>query len=330
MVLRVLVLSAAVAALTAPAGRAADPVKIDARTEKAVDKALDWLQSKQDKDGCWGRSNQTAITAFVLLAFMSDGHLPNQGKYGPEVAKGARFLLAASRDSGYLSHPKGGGNMYAHGMATLALTQLWGMTGDEEVKKVLAKAVALIVKTQNHEGGWRYEPAPTGADISVTIMMVMALRGAKDSGLHVPDKTMAKARAYIDSCYHAKSGGYTYQARSGSPGYARTAAGVCVLQLGGEYDADEIAKAVQYLEAEKDDNQHYWYGHYYAAHAMHQVGGKKWEDYYDRLKSKLLATQKSSGEWHERMEANVGSEYQTAIGVLILCVPSHYLPIYQR
>ena len=50
---------------------------------------------------------------------------------------------------------------------TLALTQVFGMTGDDEVKKVLKKAVDLIVKTQNYEGGWRYEPLPTGADISV-------------------------------------------------------------------------------------------------------------------------------------------------------------------
>ena len=42
------------------------------------------------------------------------------------------------------------------------------------------------------------------------------------------------------------------------------------------------------------------------------------------------ATQRSSGEWLERMEAHNGPAYQTAIAVLILSVPSHYLPIYQR
>ena len=95
--------------------------------------------------------------------------------------------------------------MYCHGMATLALTQVYGMTGDEEVKKVTKKAIDLIVKTQNHEGGWRYDPSPTGADISVTIMQVMALRGAKDSGLHVPDKTMADSIKYINKCRDSRS-----------------------------------------------------------------------------------------------------------------------------
>ena len=52
---------------------------------------------------------------------------------------------------------------------------------------------------QNFQGGWRYEPAPTGADISVTIMQVMALRGAKDSGLHVPDVLLSGDHGKVDA-----------------------------------------------------------------------------------------------------------------------------------
>jgi prenyltransferase beta subunit len=317
-----------VAALLLPAApaRAEEKVRIDEPTKKAIDNALAWLKNAQERDGAWGN---TAITSFALLAFMANGHVPNQGLYAPEVAKGVRHLLACAREDGYLVGPRGG-NMYCHGMATLALTQVFGMTGDEDVKKVLKKATDLIVKTQNHEGGWRYEPTPTGADISVTIMQVMALRGAKDSGLHVPDETMRRALKYIDRCHDPRSGGYRYMPYSAGPGYARTAAGVCVLQLCGDYDNKQIESAVRYLEREGDDRQHYWYGHYYAAHALHQVGGKKWEDYYARLKAKLLATQRPGGDWLERMEAHNGAAYQTSIAVLILSVPSHYLPIYQR
>jgi hypothetical protein len=324
---RLATLAALLAVLIAtPAPAAEEKVKMDDTTKKAVGKALAWLKDQQNRDGSWGN---TAVTSFAILAFMANGHVPNKGLYGPEVSRGVRNLLASSREDGYLVGPRGG-NMYCHGMATLALTQVWGMTGDEEVKKVLKKAVGLIVKTQNHEGGWRYEPAPTGADISVTIMQVMALRGAKDSGLHVPDETIKKAVAYINRCRDPRSGGYRYQPYSSGPGYARTAAGVCVLQLSGDYEAKEIARAVAFLERTGDDDQHYWYGHYYAAHAFHQVGGRKWVDYYDRMKAKLLATQRATGEWSERMEAHVGPAYQTAIAVLILSVPANYLPIYQR
>ena len=306
-----------------------DKVKMDAETKKAVEKALKFLAKEQGSDGSWGN---TAITGFVLLAFMSNGHVPNQGDYGKVVAAGVRHLIACCREDGYLVGPRGG-NMYCHGMATLAMTQVYGMTGDEDVKKVTKKAIDLIIKTQNNEGGWRYDPSPTGADISVTIMQVMALRGAKDAGLQVPDKVMADSIKYINKCHDSGSGGYRYQPYSRGAGYARTAAGVCVLQLCGDYEADDIKRAVDYMERVGDDRGHYWYGHYYAAHAMNQVGGERWEAYYKRLRDKLLAPgyQAATGEWYDRSrEAAYGPSYQTAIAVLILSVPTHYLPIYQK
>lgn len=307
-------------------------VKMDEATKKATAKALEWLKDKQNTDGSWsdGRyPHNTAITSFALLAFMSQGHLPNQGLYGPEVSKGAKFLIAAARPAdGYLVGARGG-NMYSHAMATLALSELWGMTGDQEIKPVLEKAVALIVKSQNNEGGWRYEPQPTGADISVTIMQVMALRAAKNSGLHVPDQTMKKAIEYINRCYNPTLGGFAYQPGS-RPGFARTAAGACVLQLTGNYDAKQIPKAIDYLKANFNEQSHFWYGHYYAAHAMHQVGGKEWEDWYDRLKTTLLPAQQADGNWSMRDREGVGQVYQTSIGVIILSVPMNYLPIFQR
>jgi hypothetical protein len=306
-----------------------DKVKMDAETKKAVDAALKYLAREQGSDGSWGN---TAVTGFVLLAFMSNGHVPNQGDYGKVVANGVRHLLATARDDGYLVGSRGG-NMYCHGIAALALTQVYGMTGDEEVKKITKKAIDLIVKTQNNEGGWRYDPSPTGADISVTIMQVMALRGAKDSGLQVPDKVMDDSLKYIKRCYDARTGGYKYQPYSAGPGYARTAAGVCVLQLCGDYEADSIKKSVEFMERLGDDRAHYWYGHYYAAHALNQVGGEPWEKYYKRMRDKLLAPgyQKGTGEWYDnRLEAAYGPAYQTSIAVLILSVPTHYLPIYQK
>jgi hypothetical protein len=306
-----------------------DNVKMDEATKKAVDKALKYLAEKQENDGSWGN---TAITGFVLLAFMANGHMPNQGDHGKAVAKGVRNLCSTAREDGYLVGARGG-NMYCHGMATLALTQAYGMTGDEDVKKVTKRAIELIVKTQNHEGGWRYDPSPTGADISVTIMQVMALRGAKDAGIHVPDKVMDDAIKYVNKCYDKRTGGYRYQPYSAGAGYARTAAGVCVLQLCGKYDADEIKAAVEYMEKTADDRGHYWYGHYYAAHALNQVGGEVWEKYYKRMRDLLLSPnyQRATGEWYDsRREAAYGPAYQTAIAVLILSVPTHYLPIYQK
>ncbi len=310
-------------------------VQMDDATKKATVKALEWLASQQNGDGSWsgeGRyPHNTAVTAFALLAFMSQGHLPGQGLYGPEVARGARFLAASQRSDGYIVGSRGG-NMYCHGMAALALGELWGMTGDDEVRPVLEKAVDLIVRCQYRDGGWRYEPAPTGADISVTIMQVMALRTAKNGGLHVPDATMKRALEYIDRCHDPRSGGYNYQPGRSDPGFARTAAGICVLQLAGRYDAGQIARAVEYLERAGEEKRHFWYGQYYAAHAMHQVGGKKWEEWYGKTRSRLLSRQQPNGSWSVGggSDDGVGPNYTTAISVIVLSVPMNYLPIFQN
>ncbi len=308
-------------------------VKMDEPTKRAVNRGLEWLAGRQNADGSWsdGRySHNTAVTAFALLAFMSQGHLPGQGPYGPEVAKGARFLIASSRPSdGYLVGARGG-NMYCHAMATLALAELWGQTSDDEIKPVLKKAVTLILRSQNNQGGWRYEPAPTGADISVTIMQVMALRAAKNAGLHVPDEVLHKAIGYIKSCYNDRLGGFSYQPGGGSPGFARTAAGLCVLFLSGSYKAREIPQGVAYLKRNFYSPIHFFYGHYYAAHAMHQVGGKDWEDWYARLRDYLLPRQSGDGSWTAVERGGVGPVYQTSIAVIVLSVPAHYLPIFQR
>jgi prenyltransferase beta subunit len=310
-------------------------VEMDEPTKKATAKALEWLKERQNADGSFSDgayAHNTAITAYAMLAFMSQGHLPNQGQYGPEVAKAARFLLASRRESdGYLVGARGG-NMYCHAMATLALAECYGQTNDDSLRPAVEQATKLIIGSQASNGGWRYEPRPTGADISVTIMQVMALRAAKNAGMHVPDTTMKKAIEYIKSCYRPQIGGFTYIPNSGSPGFARTSAGLCVLFLTGSYEAKEIPKGVEYLKNNFNSPTHFYYGHYYAAHAMHQVGGKEWEDWYGKLVQYFVTSNSQSpdGSWSTTNRREVGPVYQTSIAVICLSVPAHYLPIFQR
>jgi hypothetical protein len=65
---------------------------------------------------------------------------------------------------------------------------------------------------------------------------------------------------------------------------------------------------------------------------MHQVGGKKWEDWYARMRTRLLAKQDAKGAWIGGMGSDdgVGGQYQTAISVIILSIPMNYLPIFQN
>ena len=62
------------------------------------------------------------------------------------------FVLASCQQSGLIASDASQGPMYGHGFATLFLGEVYGMTGNEEVKEKLQKAVQLIEKTQNQRG----------------------------------------------------------------------------------------------------------------------------------------------------------------------------------
>src|ERR1044071_8816141 len=150
-------------------------VKGDEITEAqkiAVEKGLAYLASKQAKNGSFGAGHgatggHAGITALGGVAFMAAGNLPGRGKYGEQVQRCLDFIIANTQESGLIASDNSHGSMYGHGFATLFLGEVNGMTGDEDVKEKLQKAVRLIQKTQNREGGWRYTPAPIDADISV-------------------------------------------------------------------------------------------------------------------------------------------------------------------
>jgi hypothetical protein len=187
--------------------------------------------------------------------------------------------------------------------------------------------VELIIRTQNAQGGWRYFPRVYDADISVTVMQVLALRAAKDAGINVPIQTINDGVRYVRSCANRDGGfGYTPQ---GASGFARTGAGVISLQVCGEYDAPEVKRGIDYIMKCKGQKPDSWYsyGHYYAAQAVYQFGGQAWEEWYPFIRQELISRQATTrdGSWPSEYE-----EYSSAMALLVLSIPYRYLPIYQR
>ena len=74
------------------------------RVTAATDKALDYLESKQIKqgDGAGAWSTNQAFNALAMLAFMSSGHTPGRGKYGDVIEDGVRQARRA--DAGQEIH----------------------------------------------------------------------------------------------------------------------------------------------------------------------------------------------------------------------------------
>ena len=306
---------------------------ITPRTQKAIDRGLAYLASIQNDDGGWayqGSAGNTGITALAGLAFMAGGSLPGRGKYGPNVEKAVQYILKHTRKDGYIT--AGNSRMYEHGFATLFLAEVYGMTRDPRVKAKLALAVQLIERTQNGEGGWRYNPVPMDADISVTICQIMGLRAARNSGIHVSKKVIDNGIKYVKNC-QCSDGGFAYTARSrGSRGgFARTAAGVCSLYYAGQYEDKAIKRGINFLYKNIKGGRsmhsgHYHYGHYYAVQAMWQAGGKYWNAYYPKIRDDMVKKQAGNGSW-----AGYGSPaYPTSMCLIVLQVPYRYLPVLQR
>ena len=95
----------------------------------------------------------------------------------------------------------------AHGIATIALCEGYGLSRDPALQAPAEKAIALIVSSQGAKGGWRYAPAPGDSDTSVTGWQYMALHSARMAGLDVPEAVFEKARKWLDIAGGGKHGG---------------------------------------------------------------------------------------------------------------------------
>jgi len=311
--------------------------------EPSVQRGLAWLASQQNPDGSFtggGRyGRHVGITALACLAFMSDGHIPGRGGYGEVVEKGLDFILANTNETGLLGADTSHGPMYGHGFATLFLGEVYGMTAggadtarSARVHEALVKAVRLIVQTQNEEGGWRYNPVPYDADISVTICEIMALRSARNAGIEVPKSTIDQAVEYVRRCQNP-DGGFKYQLTTGGSAWPRSAAGVASLYYAGIYEDEAIDKGLSYIKdtafpGRRGRRQaHYFYGHYYAVQAMYLAGGEHWSEWWPAIRAELLELQQANGSWDDR---HAGGAYGTAMALIVLQMPKRYLPIFQK
>lgn len=356
--------------LTMQQGSTTSSREITPELVSAVNRGLEYLANHQQEDGSWhgdvGYKLNTdyatiaeerphvGVSALACMSFVAGGHLPGRGKYSATVQKGLDWILSIVNEQGYITAY--GSRMYDHAFATLLLAEVYGMTQRPELRTALQKAVDLVVKSQNREGGWRYEPFSPESDMSVTVCQVMALRAARNIGIYVPHSAIERAVQYVKRSAVRESptrfrfstpnwdvderGSFRYQAQDNSrSSYPLTAAGVATLHGAGIYSDEDIRYGVDYLRRYHDgfsarwgdsESGHYffYYGHYYAVQAMYIVGGDDWETYFSKIREQLLRMQEANGAWPNR--TGPGRNYSTASATLILQIPYRYLPIFQR
>lgn len=328
-----------------PQARVARP-----ESDRAIKRALDYLQSTQKSDGAWEADafapakKGTSITSLAVMAFLAAGHVPGEpGPYRETIEKGIRYVVESQKPNGLLVSNTSHGPMYCHGISTLMLAEVVGMTPDPELaqksRAALVKAVDLILKAQDlakspsQAGGWRYQPTSRDSDLSVSGWQVMALRAAKSAGCTVPAGHIDRALAYVKKCASKEEGGFGYQP-GGGPNNPRTGTGILSLEICGEHNTPEAIKGAEYLvrNPPRWGSQYFFYEVYYASQAMFQMGDKYFLAYYPKLVDILLQHQDKDGSWlsADGNDRSGGRNYCTAMAVLALAVEYRYLPIYQR
>lgn len=310
----------------------------DAEVDLAIREGLAFLLSRQNQDGTFQSADQgrwVGVCSLVGLALLSRGVRSGIGPAGQGLQRTGKYVLSQVQASGFLSATgeTSHGPMYDHGFGTLFLAELYGTERDASIRTKLSSAVELIVRTQNNAGGWRYNPAPEEADLSVTVCQMMALRAARNAGIGVAKETIDRAVDYVRRSQNA-DGGFMYQYRlaGGESRFPLTAAAIVALYSAGIYSGGEIDSAIAYLHTHSaansslERNSFFYYAHYYSAQCFWHRGGESWQQWYGGLKRTLLSLRNSQRGWFDYNSV----EYGTAMACLILNMPRTVLPIFQR
>lgn len=155
--------------------------------------SLVWLAGQQAKDGSWGGPG---LTSLVLLAYLAQGETHKAGTHRARIAAGLRFLTSqpGAAEGKLARRPR------AQLIATLALCEASGMSGDPALARVATKALAHSLSLQAADGGW---PA-AGDQPAPLFWAALALRSARSGdivhpGLKAAHERLGKHLAGIDA-----------------------------------------------------------------------------------------------------------------------------------
>jgi hypothetical protein len=354
-----------------PASELAIREKTRVAADAMVDRGLEFLARAQQPDGRWRLgafpgstatdtpklSCDTAATGLAILSFLGAGHDHFGGRYRDTVRRGLEFLLSVQKDDGDLYVPADKLSdscawLYSHGIASMALCEAVGMTGDPLVKPAAARACGFIAASQHpSRGGWRYTPR-SDADLSVSGWMLVAMRSGRLAGVDVEPRAFDGVKTLLDaSAIAGDPAKYHYNPRNPQQRPSQLSAGCMTavgtlmrLHTGWTATDPRVQQSARALAAirptygtarEKNRDCYLWY---YASQVLVHTGGDEWTDWYDQLADTLEQTQErqgpGAGSWDplgtvpDRWGQYGGRIYVTALHLLALEVPDRRLPTY--
>lgn len=342
----------------------------------AVARALDWLASQQEADGSFPTipNGQPGVTSLCTMAFIAHGNVPGDGRYGRHLERASDYVLDCQKVSGLFAltapdsdvlsrvvpeHEVGVCAAYNHAIASLLVTEMYGMVSSARVKRVetaIERALRVSLEMQRwhkdhaeDRGGWRYldDSDDKDSDLSITGWELMFLRSARNAGFDVPKQPIDDAVAYIRTCYASDYGTFGYL----NDGYDRRSrgmagAGILALAHAGFHKSPEARQSGNWLLehdfveynvmmnlGQQQPHDRYHYGLFNSTQAMYQLGGKYWEEFFPATVRVLLDNQQPDGSWPSDShwhDGQFGNAYTTALVVMTLGAPNQLLPVFQR
>ncbi len=345
------------------------------RSEAAIELGLDFLARHQAADGSWKLNfagprrpgseerasfrSDSAATGLALLSFLGAGYDHFGGPYQGVVQLAWDSLLKRLIANGDLYLPMDAASnnsawLYSHGIASIALCEAYGMTGDRALAGPAQRAINFIVASQDPKrGAWRYTPG-SGSDTSVSGWQLMALKSGDLAGLDVPPDAYQKVKLWLDGAqvagsqfvYNPLAPDTSEQRHGRRPTSSMTAVGLLMrLYTGWNRNDPRMIEGAEHLLRKLPEqgsatqparDTYYWY---YATQVMFHMRGTYWRAWNERLHPLLIDEQVQSGplagSWDplkpvpDRWGSQGGRIYVTTLNLLSLEVNYRHLPIYE-
>jgi prenyltransferase beta subunit len=334
-----------------------------------VDKTLSWLHNHQSPDGsfssakfmdncacepkCSGAGNpdrDITITGFALLAFLGHGHTHRVGRHKLTVRSAIEYLLKRQNEDGSFSEMKGEFGMFDHFAATAALCEAYAVTRDPKLKEPSEKAIAFLLKSQQGDGGWSWEPKGGKSNSIATAFAVLALKAASTGRIEIPKEKFSSAVKFFDSVTNSEGeAGYEAKNDKQQPLTDKdfndlpicTAASVIASIFCGESRKNErVQKGVAILlnnlpEWDKPQGRSidpvYWY---FATYSLFIYGGEEWKKWCIKTIEVLEKNQEkdgcATGSWAPsgRWSKFGGRLFFTAIAALTAEIQCRYFRVH--
>ncbi len=187
-------------------------------TEPSYWDSLNWLVSHQSPDGRWSASDfeeqcgvarcggavtgvdDAETTGLALLSLLGGGETHRSGAYKEHVRRALDFLCDRMSSNGWMASD---GDVRVHAIATLALVELYGLTGSKSVRPAAERALAALLGARDDDGGrgrarssgepardaWSATRGGRTPDLAATVWAAFAVKSAAMSELPLPPET---------------------------------------------------------------------------------------------------------------------------------------------